>query len=403
MTCARFRSSPWYFAILLTILPTILSLLASCDLLALIGDVEDPEGEQTPPPPAITMMSLGFRTSMLIKDDGILYATGSNGSGEMGAIDIQPRLDFGVIRIGVKAAFCGPAAGAFFINEDGSLHASGGNSWGQLGAGSSLRVGSALIPLGEGVRFKQIAFTGTSSLALDESGEVWVTGDNNEGSVRAADGTAPRGDRFAKLSAPGYLQNVKAIAGSSNHSLYILQDGSVWACGDNAFGQLGTGGSKIGDVKARQMLYVENAVAVAAGANHSLILDPDGNLYACGSNADGQLGTGDTSITEFSAPSRVMTKVKAIASSQNTSYALTLDGELFASGDNTYGQAGTGSASDVFGFTNIMSDVESIAAGTRHAIFLKKDKSLWAVGHNYFGQLGDCTDANRSKPVRVYY
>ncbi|TXT41832.1 MAG: cell wall/surface repeat protein [Spirochaetes bacterium] len=349
MTCARFRSSPWYFAILLTILPTILSLLASCDLLALIGDVEDPEGEQTPPPPAITMMSLGFRTSMLIKDDGILYATGSNGSGEMGAIDI-------------------PAAGAFFINEDGSLHASGGNSWGQLGAGSSLRVGSALIPLGEGVRFKQIAFTGTSSLALDESGEVWVTGDNNEGSVRAADGTAPRGDRFAKLSAPGYLQNVKAIAGSSNHSLYILQDGSVWACGDNAFGQLGTGGSKIGDVKARQMLYVENAVAVAAGANHSLILDP-----------------------------------KAIASSQNTSYALTLDGELFASGDNTYGQAGTGSASDVFGFTNIMSDVESIAAGTRHAIFLKKDKSLWAVGHNYFGQLGDCTDANRSKPVRVYY
>lgn len=397
MTRPRFRSSPLYLAIL----AALLILLASCDLLALIGDAEGPEDEQTSP--ALTMMSLGFRTSMLLKDDGILYATGSNGSGEMGSFDFQPRLDFGVIRIGVKAVFCGPGAGAFFLHEDGSLYASGDNSWGQLGAGASRGVESALIALGEGRKASRMAFSGSATVALDEEGEVWVTGDNNEGSVRAADGTAPEGDRFAKLSAPGYLQNVKAIAGSSNHSLYILQDGSVWACGGNAYGQLGTGGSKTGGVEARKMLAVENAVAVAAGSNHSLILDADGNLYACGSNADGQLGTGDTSITEYSSPYRVMTRVKAIAVGQNTSYALTQDGELFASGDNTYGQAGTGTSTDVFGFTSIMSDVESIAAGTRHAIFLKKDKTLWAVGHNYFGQLGDCTDTNRSKPVRVYY
>jgi len=29
---------------------------------------------------------------------------------------------------------------------------------------------------------------------------------------------------------------------------------------------------------------------IAAGSNHSLVLDYDGNLFACGSNRKGQLG-----------------------------------------------------------------------------------------------------------------
>ncbi|MEW6548568.1 MAG: hypothetical protein AB1407_03820 [Spirochaetota bacterium] len=149
-------------------------------------------------------------------------------------------------------------------------------------------------------------------------------------------------DRQGKSNATGTQDK----AGSTGKKHFDLKDGSVWACGGNAYGQLGTGGSKTGGVEAREMSAVGNTVAVAAGSNHSLILDADGNHYACESNADGQLGTGDTSI---------------------------------------------------------MSYVESIAAGIRHAISLKKDKTLRAVGHDYFGQLGDCTDTNRSKPVRVYY
>jgi len=397
------RQDPLRFFVLML---TALLILGSCDLVGISENLSDSEDEQTysSSTPAIAMISLGFRTSMLLKDDGILYASGSNGSGEMGDFDLPERFDFGVIRIGVKAAFCGPSAGAFFLHEDGSLYASGNNWDGQLGAGSGLAAESQLITLDDGVKVKQIALSGTATIALDESGQVWVTGENLEKSVWAADGTAPEGDRFTKLSEPGYLEGVKAIAKSSEHSLYILQDGSVWACGKNTDGKLGTGPGKIGDVAAQKMLYVENAMAIAAGNNHSLILDADGTLYACGSNADGQLGTGDTSITEYSAPYRVMTRVKAIAAGEKTSYALTQDGELFVSGDNTYGQTGTGTSSDVFGFTSIMSDVESIAAGTRYAMFLKTDKTLWAVGNNYFGQLGDCTNTNnRSKPVRVYY
>lgn len=397
------RLNPLRFFVLMFM---ALLVLGSCDLIGISATEYTTEDEQTTstptsaPAPAIAMMSLGFRTSMLLKDNGILYASGSNGAGQMGSFDFSPRLDFGVIRIGVKAVFCGSSS-SFFMHDDGSLYASGDNYYGQLGAGSSRNVESVLVVLGGGVKARQFAILGSATIALDESGDVWVTGSNDEGSVRAADGTAPDGYRFVKLSEPGYLENVKAIAKSSEHSLFILQDGSVWACGVNTDGRLGTG--ETGGIAAQQISGVDNAVAIAAGLNHSLILDADGNLYACGSNAKGQLGTGDTSITESSVPLRVMTRVKAIAAGSATSYALTQEGELFASGDNTYGQVGTGTLTNVFGFTNIMSDVESIAAGPGYAMFLKKDKTLWAVGHNYFGQLGDCTDTNRPKPVRVYY
>jgi len=220
------RQDPLRFFVLML---TALLILGSCDLVGIPEDLSDSEDEQTSSSaaPAIAMISLGFRTSMLLKDNGILYASGSNGSGEMGDFDFPERFDFGVIRIGVKAAFCGPSAGAFFLHEDGSLYASGNNWDGQLGAGSGLAAESQLITLDDGVKVKQIALSGTATIALDESGQVWVTGENLEKSVWAADGTAPEGDRFTKLSEPGYLEGVKAIAKSSEHSLYILQDGSV--------------------------------------------------------------------------------------------------------------------------------------------------------------------------------
>ena len=39
----------------------------------------------------------------------------------------------------------------------------------------------------------------------------------------------------------GYLSNIKAIAAGGGHSLALDNNGTVWAWGDNEYGQLGNG------------------------------------------------------------------------------------------------------------------------------------------------------------------
>lgn len=75
------------------------------------------------------------------------------------------------------------------------------------------------------------------------------------------------------------------------------KDGTFWAAGDNAWGQLGLGNTtnmsvftEIELVKGFESLY---SVGFDA-ARFTYFWDKDGLMYVCGSNGCGQLGTGDT-------------------------------------------------------------------------------------------------------------
>lgn len=74
---------------------------------------------------------------------------------------------------------------------------------------------------------------------------------------------------------------------------------------------------------------------IAAGFNHSLALDADGNIYAWGDNDYGQLGNGNTTrqstpvkLTITSQPTNV--KFSHITAGSNHSVALSEDGKLYA-------------------------------------------------------------------------
>ena len=82
---------------------------------------------------------------------------------------------------------------------------------------------------------EQIAAGGYHSLALKSDGTVWAWGDNNMGQL--GDGTISDDDRTTPAQVPN-LTGVVAIASRSCHSLAIKSDGTVWAWGDNSFGQL---------------------------------------------------------------------------------------------------------------------------------------------------------------------
>jgi alpha-tubulin suppressor-like RCC1 family protein len=75
----------------------------------------------------------------------------------------------------------------------------------------------------------------------------------------------------------------------------LKNDGTVWACGDNYYGQLGDGTTTDTNTPV-QISSLSGIIAVSAGVVHSLFLKNDGTLWACGYNAQGELGDGTDSL-----------------------------------------------------------------------------------------------------------
>jgi alpha-tubulin suppressor-like RCC1 family protein len=68
---------------------------------------------------------------------------------------------------------------------------------------------------------------------------------------------------------------VVALAGGWAHSLAVTADGTVWAWGDNAVGQLGDG-TMTDRLEPVPIPTLTDVVAIAAGRHHSLALTSDG-------------------------------------------------------------------------------------------------------------------------------
>lgn len=123
---------------------------------------------------------------------------------------------------------------------------------------------------------------------------------------------------------------------------------------------------------------------VAVGNVHTLVLRPNGDIWATGHSFAGQLGISDT--TDHLVPIVVPGISGAVAIAAGDFHSLALvGGQVWTWGDNAFGQLGTGSAGGkrhtpmpVAG----LSDVRSIAGGTGRSLALRTDGTVWAWGHN---------------------
>lgn len=83
------------------------------------------------------------------------------------------------------------------------------------------------------------------------------------------------------------------IEGGGHHSLAVRQDGTVWAWGYNAYGQVGDGTAS-NRLSPVQVPGLTGAVSVAGGVYHSLALKSDGTVWSWGYNSYGNLGDNTT-------------------------------------------------------------------------------------------------------------
>ncbi|MFA6285846.1 MAG: chitobiase/beta-hexosaminidase C-terminal domain-containing protein [Opitutaceae bacterium] len=232
------------------------------------------------------------------------------------------------------------------------------------------------------------------TLALRRDGTVWAWGDNDYGQL--GQGTSSGSLYPAKVVG---LAGMKAIAAGALHSLAVKSDGTVWGWGYNGNGQLGTGTATTQELSPVQVVALSGVVAVAAGDDHSLALKSDGTVWAWGYNGSGELGDGSSAGQQLS-PVQVagLGGVVAITAGPSYSLALKADGTVWGWGYNGSGQLGTNyspSSTNVPIRAGTIINVIAISAGSWHVLALKNDGSVLAWGANYSGQLGDNTNSSR--------
>jgi hypothetical protein len=243
-----------------------------------------------------------------------------------------------------------------------------------------------------------IAAKDTHSLFLKSDGTAWATGFNVHGQL--GDGTFGFGAEKSTPVQVSGLSDVSAVAAGFLHSLFLKNDGTVWATGSNYYGQLGDG-TTVDKSTPVQLLGLSDVSAIAAGDFHSLFLKSDGTVWATGLNDSGQLGDGTLLDKSTPVPVSGLSGVVAMASGNSHSLFLKSDGTVWATGLNDVGQLGDGTLVNKSTPVQVMTDVSAIAGGSSHSLFLKRDGTVWATGYNATGQLGDVTNVDKSTPVQV--
>lgn len=219
------------------------------------------------------------------------------------------------------------------------------------------------------------------------------------------------------------LTDIISVSAGSNHSLSLKSDGTVWAWGNNQYGQLGNG--EIGTNSATPIQvknsdgsgYLTDVKAIAAGTYFSMILKNDGTVWIWGYNSDGIRGTG-IGVNDNSNKLLLPTQVKQgfgfpsdivfIAAGENHSVVLKSDGRVFSWGENTQGQVGIGcllyNCSFVYYPRQVFSDAISIAAGKMHSLVVKNDGTVWGWGRFSVGQLGSYSNgwqSQQASPIQI--
>ena len=240
-------------------------------------------------------VSCGDSHILLLKTDGSLWASGSNGSGQLG---LGHNNAASWARVGTANHWVSVAAGNNFslaIATDGDrrmIYGWGANNVYQLG----------LYPIGTANKnvptffyrpsyanddWNLIAAGGSHSMAIRNNGTLWTWGHNYYGQT----GMAAYQDEYTmyhvQIGANAGAGTWVSVAGNSNYTLAVNSDGSLWYTGGSTTHQ------------GLQKAGVDNDWAVCFASSqgscgHFLAMKKDGSLWSWGVNNQGQLGHGDT-------------------------------------------------------------------------------------------------------------
>ena len=340
---------------------------------------------------------------------GKVFVCGKNYRGQLGLGFEEQMITFTAVHTlpdGVVAAQVNAGEDyTMIIAEDGTVFACGWNGYGQLGLGDTTNRNTFTeVTLPDGKVAKQLISGQFHTMVIAQDGTVFACGLNYYGQLGLGD-YDNRNTFTAVLTIPEGVVIKQVVAGGS-HTMIIAQDGRVFACGYNGYGQLGLGDYKDKNTFTAVPALPEGVVIkhVVSGKNHTMIIAEDGTVFACGWNAFGQLGLGDkTNRNTFTAvPALPDGKVaKQVNAGNCHTTILTKDGTVFTCGSNYHGQLGMGNYDYRYSLTAIPAlpegvVIKEVVALGYYTMIITQDGTLFACGGSYCGRLGLCDNKNRN-------
>jgi alpha-tubulin suppressor-like RCC1 family protein len=257
--------------------------------------------------------------------------------------------------------------------------------------------------------------TASTSFVIDDNGMLYGWGRNDLGQV--GNGTMavepPAVTQPFGIAPPQGATGWRRVSAGWGHTLGLANDDQLYACGFNGSGRLGTGRStnELAPTRVALPTDVTGWSDVAAGGGHSLAIGSDGKVYAWGANDWGQLGIGAAGSPGSDVPVPVnlpeeLGGWKAVAAGSAHSVALSQSGELCFWGRNVFGQPKGPDVISSKAPTRIPAPSgatkwRKIGAGYNHSFAIADNGKLYAWGANNDGQLGIGSIQSSDSPQAV--
>ena len=234
---------------------------------------------------SVVAISTSFDHNLALKSDGTVWAWGLNGSGQLGINSVvDSHVAVAVPGLANMVSVAAGYAHSVTLRADGTVWSFGLNNLGQLGNNSTV---DAHTPIQVYNIVSAVAVTAglAHSVALRGDGTILAWGYNGYGQL----GNNTTVDAHVAITVPGLTGVTSVSADGGYDTMATKTDGSLWAFGYNAYGQLGNNTV----VDAHSPIAVPGLAAVtqaSAGVYHSGAVKADGTLATFGYNAYGQLG-----------------------------------------------------------------------------------------------------------------
>jgi alpha-tubulin suppressor-like RCC1 family protein len=189
----------------------------------------------------------------------------------------------------------------------------------------------------------EIDASNASGYALKSDGTVWAWGPNANGELGNGNTLPVTGPVQVAIPSSAHLV---AIGEAFDQGMAVDSEGNGWVWGaDSGSAACVTPARVITTPVEIPGLHLAN---VQGADSHSLWLTEAGTVLVCGSNQDGQLGLGAL-VNEATEPTEVpgLSNVVEISAGCVLSAVRTASGEVYAWGNNKYGAIGTGSTGGV--------------------------------------------------------